>query len=288
LNFSQNKCEVINKMKFNKFITLMLMMFLVSMIGVFADVNNGSITAVTISAPASASTYVTDTYTFSGTYTGNSSGAVAIYYNNTHICNDSSVIGDGDTSWSCVGSLSGVDAGECVALSLNASAYNETGDESGNSTADVTLASIYSDATSPSISAFTATYGGTSQAVFASNDYTVTATDSCSTLSYSVVLTKPDTTTVTKTTATGTWTETDVDMVGSYSVALTTTDSASNTATSSLSFDVTGQDRNSGIQTAALTTGGSSGTGFTSFHFMLGALAVLIVIGGGVVFFFSR
>jgi len=226
----------------NKFLFLFLIGLMVMALGAVAD-TNGTINAVTITTPT-ASSYVTDSYTFTGTFTGNVStgGNISIFYNETFICADTTGLANvASGTWSCSGSLSGVDAGECVALYLNASSYNGT-ENVVEST--VAVANIYSDATAPSTPVFSFTHG-TIKAK-GRNFFSCTSTDVCdSSPSWQISLTDPKSSVKTnKTSPTGSsayFDGSDTDEQGTYTSTCSATDDAGNVATSSsATFRVSG------------------------------------------------
>lgn len=273
-------------MKMKKLYILGLLALMIFAISGLADSTNNTITAITITAPES-SAYVTDTYTFTGAFTGNLSaeGSINVTYNNTFICADTTGLSDVTSGmWSCVGSLSGVDAGECVALTLNASAYNGT----DVTNVDTTATSIYSDATDPVL---VSTSGFDKHIIEyqKENTYRGTMTDTCNvpTSFISATLTRPDGVTVSptitksNTATTGTmdfsFQSTDVDMIGEYSLLTTVFDSASNTDTQTVTFDVKGSD--DGVSIPIVSTKTSTPSSFNmGFPLIVGFGALVVVL----------
>jgi len=255
---------------------LLALMLLFTCVGALAE---DEISAVTITSPTTGS-YVDDTYAFAGTYTGNSSANVTIFYNDTFVCADTTVT-VANSTWTCSGSLSSIS--DCTALVLNASAYNTTGTIS----ASITTANIYSDATSPSVTSWVSDFEGQYQEIFKDHTYTVVATDTCDTsLTYSVVLTKPDGVTVTKTSSSATWRDTDVDMIGSFSAALTVTDNAGKTDTDTLTFDVKGGDNDiTRVVGQQQIQEQSSSSMFVLLMLGTGVLLIVVLLGVGIWWF---
>lgn len=195
-----------------------------------------SISAITITAPSTTASYVGGTYTFTGTYVGNSSGNISFFYNGTLLCADTTVTTVNGTA-SCSKDTSGITDG--LYPNFNATARNSTGQFSSDST----VWTIYFDNTDPVISSFS------TNAIMLEPeenlDYTCTATDTQdASLTYSVVLTQPmNLGTVTRTTATGNFNNADTSEEGIYTLSCTVTDDAGNTdvETQSITFDPEGK-----------------------------------------------
>jgi len=223
-----------------------LLFGLLTLLMCYSIIADENITSITISAPASNDLTLANSYIFSGTYIGNSTTNISILYNNSVVCADTTV-GILDSTWTCTGSLSTIT--ECSALTLTASWNNITGGYKTNAT----KTGILGDGTNPSISSFTSDYKDLVQTIYKEHNYKVSGSDTCDTsISYSIVLTKPTAVTVTKTSNSSSWTETNLDEVGSYSAVATITDNAGNTATNTITFDAKGKRDD---ETVAMQTG---------------------------------
>ncbi len=224
-----------------KIISLCLIMLIALCFGALAL--NNTITAVTFTTPAN-SAYITDSYSFTGTFTGNVStdGNISVYYNDSFVCADTTGLANvASGTWSCSGSVSSLVDAECVAHRLNVSAYNGT---SGKQAPDgnTSHASIYSDATSPTASlVFTHAQLKSGEKSY----YTCTVSDSCDTSITSTVqvaLTDPKSVVATNLTSTSSyWPSGETREQGTYTSTCSATDDASNVGTSSsATFRVSG------------------------------------------------
>lgn len=209
-------------------------------LGALADGNEGNISAITITAPT-ANSYVKDSYTFTGTYTGNvSSGSINVTYNGTAVCGDTTGLTTQNGTWSCSGSLSSLVDAQCVAHDLNATAYNSTHVETNDGDANSGATSVYSDATAPTV---TLAYTHSQIKSGEKAHYTCTATESCdSSPDYQVALTDPKSVISTNlTSASSYWTSSNTKEQGTYTSTCSATDNAGNVGTSSsATFRVSG------------------------------------------------
>ena len=201
-----------------KIITIFVLIFLMTIVSVFAE----GITSITLTAPSD-NAWIKGTYNFQATYIGNTSGNVTFFANSTTLCSDTSV-GTVNGTASCSKDTSSLTDGTYI---IYARAYNSTGSETANDTST----SVKIDNTDPSISSFTIDEEIVKK--FGRLTYTCSASDNMGTLTYSVVLTKPDGSTSTKTSSSDTFELDDLNIKGLYTIVCTVTDQAGNSDTSS-------------------------------------------------------
>jgi hypothetical protein len=260
-----------------KNIFVILMMAVMMMIPLVSANDVDGITAVTFTTPA-ASDSIKGIYTFTGTYTGNSSGNITVLYNTSYgvaaeICADTTVSAT-NTTWTCSGDTSAF-SDDCSGHTIRALAFNVSTGQANTNTANGSQTGVIFDNTNPTISSYSLDYSDID--VQGSTKYTLTSTDNCDTsLTYSSVMTKPDASTVTKTTSSDTYRLTDTDMIGTYTFSGTTTDNAGNTATNTNpSLTVRGKNNNGAI-TAAAVVQQQKGQNNRFIGYMLGAFGVML------------
>jgi len=219
----------------------LMMLFLCS--AAFADENN--LTSITITAPAASGWLYGSTYTMTASYIGNSTGNITFYYNltiapGTELCADTTITTVNSTA-SCSANTTKF-ADECTGHTIYARYYEVS---AGNNLINGTQTTVKFDNTAPVITSFTADYNASTMKRSKPNEYRTSVTDACGgTLQYSVNLTKPDASVVTKATTTssgGMFSGTDNDQIGSYTATVGVSDPASQSSTSAkILFDVKG------------------------------------------------
>lgn len=279
--------------------SILLVLFSMSIIAV-GDASN--FTSVTITAPTSTSNSIGGTYVFTGTYIGNSSANISVYYNNSAIsqnvpilvCADTTVQTEGTSAspatWTCTGSV-GSFTEDCTGHVLNVTAYssgNATSGITGNVSATVTT--VIWDNTVPTLSVFDSRYKNSMQEVRKDHEITVTTDDNCdSATNYTATFLKPDGKFAVNKSALITvksiFRQEDVDMIGQYTAIVTSYDNAMNGVSSTYTFNTKGTNNDANVIITQDSVKKAQGN---NNLLLFGGVAVFLLLAGAIAFIFKR
>lgn len=266
-------------MKTKNMLIVLLSMFVLMfcMAGVNAQAP-WNISSVTVTTPAASATISGASYSFIGSYIGNSSTDcnISVYVQGVPLCADITLTVP-NTTWTCSGSTTGISDSQTA--KVYAVAYNGSVLFANSSVVTVTI-----DNTAPTTPSITTSrkqtelYDPTGVKVICSGS---DAYDTA--LTYSLTWTKPSGKTATSSEYTHIFEVNDLNEVGYYDIACTTTDDGSNSATKTLSNEVWISEDGEPIEAQTLKIISGKNTKI----YIIGGIAILILGVIGIVIFIT-